>query len=82
MSERQFYHLLFQFLIGRLKLKNMQKDQWTKVAFQFLIGRLKQKIYCKTRRCFSEFQFLIGRLKHNDTVTSVYKIGDVSIPYR
>ena len=65
-------HVVFQFLIGRLKTQKQSLERRFSQQFQFLIGRLKTQVKIALQHFQQQFQFLIGRLK---TISSASKTG-------
>ena len=74
--------VVFQFLIGRLKTRQVRIVPNEEIGFQFLIGRLKTLLHSINQMPKKTFQFLIGRLKTRLWKSMMLLSYPVSIPYR
>ena len=73
---------MFQFLIGKLRMKTSSSEGWRTAKFQFLIGKLRMFLAVQLMRTVYEFQFLIGKLRIVEFLHIACVFYAVSIPYR
>ena len=74
--------MAFQFLIGRLETRTLERQGLPGSAFQFLIGRLETTSDDVVQGRNYAFQFLIGRLETPIPRITSKVASAVSIPHR
>ena len=67
---------MFQFLIGKIKSKEVRRGLKVEKMFQFLIGKIKSNGKTSCLYYTSLFQFLIGKIKSYKIIVDISRNRD------